>query len=170
MRYARYTRLLPPALEVELPARFTAVKFYFNDCFRCTPENRAFVERTIRELMADGPVISLSSGIAVDDHAPCEPSAVDDGSAYRASSPAPGAFKHLLTPQTNLLVQSAIVARAQRFVGTYGGFAYLAPLYGVESVGYYAERQGFAVRHLDLARTLFAGGGMGTLEARDLRS
>jgi hypothetical protein len=156
-RHARYARLTPPSVAIDLPEQFTAVKFYFNDCFESTPRNRAFVERTTRELSQEGPVISLSSGIAVDDHAPCEP----DVAAMQG-------IRHLLVPQTNLLVQSAIVARAQRFVGTYGGFAYLAPFYGVPSVGYYGEPRGFAARHLDLARTLFTGDGMGKLEARDL--
>jgi hypothetical protein len=138
-QYARFTPLQPPALPVGLPASYTAVKFYFNDCFRNTPENRAFVERTIRSLAEQGPVISLSTGIAVDDHVPCEP----DIAAMQG-------IRHLLAPHSNLLLQSAIVAGARRFVGTYGGFAYLAPLCGVPAVSYYTEPGTFSMRHLDL--------------------
>jgi hypothetical protein len=117
------------------------VKFYFNDCFRDTPYNRAFVERTVRSLTERGPVMSLSTGVALDDHDPCEPDVA-----------AMGHIQHLLRPDSNLLVQTAIVAGAQQFVGTYGGFAYLAPLCGVPALSYYSEPGSFSVRHLDLIR------------------
>ena len=138
-QYARFVPMRPPALDVPLPARYTAVKFYFNDCFTDTPENRKFVDRTIRSLVDEGPVISLSTGVAVDDHSPCEP----DVAAMQE-------IRHLLGPSSNLTVQSAIVSRAHRFVGTYGGFAYLAPLCGVPAVSYYSEPGSYSTRHLDL--------------------
>jgi hypothetical protein len=144
-QFASHVLLAPPEIEIDLPTRYTAVKFYFNECFPGTPENRAFVEQTIHDLAQNGPVISLSTGVAVDDHAPCEP----DIAAVRG-------IQHLLSPQTNLLVQSAVVARACRFVGTYGGFAYLAPFYGVPARSYFTDPGGFSVKHLDLARDVFA--------------
>jgi hypothetical protein len=144
-RRARHVRLDAPAIAIDLPRDYTAVKFYFNDCFTNTPAHRAFVERTIRELADEGPVISLSTGLSLDDHAACEP----DVAAIRG-------IRHLLAPDTNLLVQSAVVARARRFVGTYGGFAYLAPFYGVPAVSYYTHPGTFSVRHLDLAQHVIA--------------
>lgn len=143
-RRTRFRRLDAPRVDLDLPDRFTAVKFYFNDCFRNTAENRAFVERTVRALQQEGPVVSLSTGVLLDEHAPCDP----DGAAR--------GIRDLLRPQTNLVVQSAVVARAQRFVGTYGGFAYLAPFYGVDCESYYSEVGGFSVRHLDLAQDALA--------------
>jgi hypothetical protein len=140
-QYARFATLQPPVLPVGLPASYTAVKFYFNDCFADTPANRAFVESTVRTLAGRGPVISLSTGVAVDDHDPCEP----DVSATQG-------IRHLLTPESNLRVQSSIVAGARQFVGTYGGFAYLAPLCGVRATSYYSEPGSFSMRHLDLIR------------------
>jgi hypothetical protein len=144
-RRADYQRLPPPSVVLDLPASYTAVKFYFNDCFKNTSGNRAFVERTIRELERDGPVISLSTGLAVDDHIPCEP-----------DTAATSGIRHLTSPQTNLLVQAAVVARARRFVGTYGGFAYLAPFYGVPADSYYSDPGAFSTRHLDLAQNVLA--------------
>jgi len=159
-RRATYRRLQSPAIALDLPSNYTAVKFYFNDCFRSTPENRAFVERTIRELEREGPVISLSTGLAVDDHAPCEP-----------ENAAISGIRHLTSPQTNLLVQSAVVARARRFVGTYGGFAYLAPFYGVPAHGYYTDAQAFSMRHLDLAQDVLKNmQGAGQLFAAPVRA
>ena len=157
-RHTRHVPLAPPPLAIDLPADYTAVKFYFNDCFRSTPEHRAFVDRTIRALADEGPVISLSTGLSVDDHAPCEP----DIAAMHG-------IRHLLAPHTNLLVQSAIVARARRFVGTYGGFAYLAPFYGVPATSYYTHPGTFSLRHLDLAQhVLGAEGGPRLLELRQV--
>jgi len=142
-RYMRVAKVQPPRLSVDLPGSYTAVKFYFNDCFTDTAENRAFVERTVRGLAELGPVISLSTGVSVDDHDPCEP----DVAAMQG-------IRHLLTPESNLAVQSAIVAGASRFVGTYGGFAYLAPLCGVPASSYYSESGSFSMRHLDLVRDM----------------
>ena len=153
-RYARFEPIEPAAPDVPLPPSYTAVKFYFNDCFRSTPENRAFADRTIRALTDEGPVISLSTGVAVDDHDPCEP---DIAAMHH--------IRHLLAPDTNLAVQSAIVSRARRFVGTYGGFAYLAPLCGVPASTYFSEPGSYSVRHLDLVQeVLRSTPGTATLE------
>lgn len=152
-RRARYQRLEAPAIDLDLPNGYTAVKFYFNDSFPNTPANQAFVERTLAELERSGPVVSLSSGVVIDDHG-----------AYEPGRPAPHGIAAHLAPHTNLLVQSAIVARARRFVGTYGGFAYLAPFYGVPAETYYSRPGVFSVRHLDLAQDALArlsgGGGL----------
>ena len=128
----QYTRFEPacslPRCRVELPAGYTAVKFYFNDCFTDTPENRAFVERTVRELCG-----RRTGHLALDRRRRGRPRSL------RARHRGDAGIRHLLTPDNNLLVQSAIVAGARRFVGTYGGFAYLAPLCGVPAVSYYSE-------------------------------
>ncbi len=144
-RRTRFRRLEMPAAGLDLPPRFTAVKFYFNDCFRNTPDNRAFVARTMRHLQEQGPVVSLSTGVRLDDHTPCDPDA-----------DAVSGIRDRLAPENNLLVQSAVVARALRFVGTYGGFAYLAPFYGIPSESYYSEPGAFSMRHLELARDALA--------------
>ena len=49
--------------------------------------------------------------------------------------------------------QSALVAGASAFMGTYGGFSYMAPFYGVRSIAYYGDRSGFSQRHLAMARS-----------------
>lgn len=147
-RYTRFVQMAPPSLGINLPASYTAVKFYFNDCFRDTGTNRAFVAETSRLLAEDGPVISLSTGMSVDDHVSCDPEIVTmEG------------IRHLLTPQNNLIVQSAVVAGAKRFVGTYGGFAYLAPFCGVPATSYYSDPSGFSTCHLDLVQNVLKSGG-----------
>ena len=164
-RRAEYRRLEPPRLDVALPSDYTAVKFYFNDAFPDTAENRAFVGRTVAALQREGPVVSLSSGISVDDHLTCDV----DASGAGSSDPAVMALRGTgdrVTPETNLLVQSAIVSRARRFVGTYGGFAYLAPFYGVAAETYYSKPDGFSRRHLDLVGEVLGQIRGGALSAR----
>jgi hypothetical protein len=145
-RHARYRRLprpgragLPP-----LPPSYVAAKFYFNDCFPDTDDNRARVRAVLASLAAAGPVVSLSSGIALDDHGGCR---VDAHGVVDLEGAA---------PSRNLQVQSAVVANATAFVGTYGGFAYLAPFHGVPCTAYYGDPAGFSRSHLTMARTALA--------------
>ena len=147
--HARFA-LLPPAAApaVELPDRFTAVKFYFNEAFPATAENRAAAERIVRQLAQEGPVVSLATGLRVDDHAAWE----EEVQAAQRGVPSPVA-------STNLAVQDAIVARAAAWVGTYGGFAYLAPSRGVPSRAVYSNPSGFSRTHLALAQSVFRGFG-----------
>jgi hypothetical protein len=75
------------------------------------------------------------------------------------------------SPARNLELQSAVVAGARRFVGTYGGFAYLAPFHGVPSTSYYSVAGGFSAAHLQMARSaLDTIGAGGLLEARPPRA
>jgi hypothetical protein len=73
------------------------------------------------------------------------------------------------TPQKNLERQTEIIAGSRGFVGTYGGFSYLAPFYGVPSLSFFSRR-GFEAHHLDLAQRVFdriLPGGFVALDRRD---
>jgi hypothetical protein len=149
--YARLTSAPPPGFV--LPERpYTAVKFYFNDCFPATDANRAFVRRTLQDLAARGPVVSLATSLRIDDH---------DGDPHGPPGVTP--LPSDLAPRDNLGLQSALVAGASAFIGTYGGFSYLAPFLGVQTTAYYADPGGFSPRHLSMARSSFASIGAGGL-------
>jgi hypothetical protein len=156
--HATYARLAsPPSSGIpDLPARYVAVKFYFNDCFPASAHNRAFVANVLRSLAARGPVIALSTGLNIDDHGGVR---VDEYGV-----------RHLpegVNPAHNLQVQSALVAGAEAFVGTYGGFSYMAPFYGVKSTAFYSEENGFSPKHLHMARSAFERiGSAGLLDVR----
>ncbi len=152
-RHTAYTRLEPPSVDgLDLPERYVAAKFYFNDCFPASDDNVAFVKDVLARLAREGPVVSLSAGVALDDHGACT---VTSHGVRDLSGAAP--------PSRNLQVQSAVVAHASAFVGTYGGFAYLAPMYGVPSMSYYGDAAGFAPSHLRMARSACAAMGVGGL-------
>ena len=140
--HTRYRRLAPPPLPpaLSLPPAFTAVKFYFNDCFEDTAATRAFVHDAVLGVTREQPVVSLSTGLSLDDHGACEPHGAE-------AVTRPG-----YEARTNLDVQSAIVARARGFLGTYGGFSYLPLFFGVPATAYFSDPQGYSQRHLDVAR------------------
>ena len=156
-QHSLYRRLPAPAPVTGLPASYVAVKFYFNDCFAPSERNRAFARQVVADLAQEHAVVSLSTGIDLDDHG------CDDPGAVRAVELVRG-----VPAARNLDVQSAIVARATAFVGTYGGFAYLAPFHGVRSFAYYDDPDGFSTAHLKMARSAFAR--LGTPDLLDARS
>jgi hypothetical protein len=124
-----------------LPASYVAAKFYFSDCFPATPANRRLVRTIVETLAATSPVVLLETGLRVDDHDECGAGTVPG--VYSASD--------WMTPTTNLAVQTTIVSHAKAFVGTYGGFSYLGPLYGVPSLAVFSAPTFFGP-HLDVAR------------------
>ena len=135
-----------PQLNVtlDLPQDYVAVRFYFSQAFPDNPANRALVNDVVRSLSSRLPVVLLSTPFAVDDHADAAP----DGASVRS-------IARFLTPDNNLAVQTAVIKGARAFVGTYGGFSYLAPLYGVPSVTFYSEAT-FFEQHLEFARRTFS--------------
>ena len=147
--YSQITAVDDPVLS-ELPADYVAARFYFSDCFPDTVANRAFVSSTIDAISKHTPVVLLNTPFAVDDH--------------RDVSVAGGRVITLEThmaPERNLAVQTAVIARARAFVGTYGGYSYLAPLCGVTSLAFYSNRT-FKAHHLHIAQRIFdrLGGAM----------
>ena len=157
-RHARYRALQrPPREELpRLPDSYVAVKFYFNDCFPESEANRAFARELVAALSATMNVVSLSTGIELDDHGGCH---VDAHGVLDVAGATP--------PSRNLHVQSTVVANASAFVGTYGGFAYLAPFYGVPCTAYYEDPNGFARSHLRMAQTVLEGlGTSGLLQVK----
>lgn len=160
--HASFQTLPRPSLErlPGLPERYVAVKFYFNDAFPATTENRATAARVVRELSCEGPVVSLATGLRIDDHRGWEEEEQHAVRGIRAN----------LDIASNLGVQSAIVAGATAWAGTYGGFAYLAPFHGIPARAYYSNPGGFSRRHLALAESVFDGFAPGLLDLHDVRN
>lgn len=161
-RYARFRRLDPPPLDPgipDLPPDYVAVRFYFNDCFPDTPDNREFVSSTLASLAEQQHVVVLHAGTGLDDHTDAL------GFNYHGRVHVVDAARSV---RSNLAVQSAIIARARAFVGTYGGFSYLAPLYGVDTVAFHST-QDYHRAHLQLAQHAASSVGGGALIPLDVR-
>jgi hypothetical protein len=161
--YSRYQTITPPAVPAlagRLPSSYVAVRFYFSSCFPDTVENRGFVEATVRSLAASTDVVLLNTGIRVDDHQDYAP-----GRESRIHT-----IDDVMTPERNLDIQTAVIANARAFVGTYGGYSYLAPLCGVPAVAFYSERDAFYAVHRELAERMLRevnGGSLVTLDVHD---
>jgi hypothetical protein len=141
-RFTTHRRLEPIDAMVsgDLPDDFVAVRFYFSNCFPDKPKNRAVAQAVVDALAEQRSVVVLDSGVRVDDHADYAPD--QHGRVIRMPTGA---------ADRNLAVQSAVLSRARAFVGTYGGYSYLAPFYGVPSVGFYSK-QSFKLHHLYAAQ------------------
>ena len=160
--YTRYERLQVapnPALTARLPRDYVAVRFYFSASFPDTPENRVFAESLVRGLAASTDVVMLGPGFRVDDHRDFTP----------AGSSRIHTVDDLMTPERNLEIQTAVIAGARAFVGTYGGYAYLAPFCNVPAVAFYSNRDGFHAYHLELADRVFRRMNTASLVALDVR-
>ena len=159
--YTDYTRLACAAQPElgDLPGDYLAARFYFSDCFPDTPANRAFVTATIDGISRHTPVVLLNAPFAVDDHRDFTPS------GERVIT-----IADRMTPETNLGLQTAVIARARAFIGTYGGYSYLAPFHGVSALAFYSERT-FKPHHLHLAQRVFerlGGAAVVALDVADL--
>jgi ADP-heptose:LPS heptosyltransferase len=74
-----------------------------------------------------------------------------------------------LTPQNNLAVQTAVLARSRGFVGTCGGLAWLAPMLGIDTVAVYAEDR-FLLSHIFFATQVYRQMGAARFDVVDLRA
>jgi hypothetical protein len=158
-RYERVHAAPDPTLAGRLPSNYVAVRFYFSSSFPDTPDNRAFAESTIRALAASTHVVMLGPGFRVDDHRDFAP----------AASSRIHALDDLMTPDRNLEIQTAVIAGARAFIGTYGGYAYLAPFCNVPAIAFYSNRDGFHAYHLELADRVFRRMNTASLVALDVR-
>jgi hypothetical protein len=147
-------------LTPHLPQRFVAAKFYGNTALPDTPDNHAFVASYLEELTRHTDVVLLNTGQRFDDHED-----IAKGSRGRIHT-----IDHLMTPATNLDVQTRIIAAADAYVGTYGGFSYVAPLSGTNALTFYSHITGFRFDHLELAKRVFSGLRKGSFVEVDLRS
>ena len=144
----RFTLRRPlPAIDTDdvgrsLPHEFVAARFYFNDAFPDTEPNRRFVADLLTAVADSTDVVLLNPATRVDDlHDVPVPQ------RRRIHS-----IADLLSPRTNLEVQSRVIARSRAFVGTHGGLSYLGPLHGVRSLSFYSDLRPEIARHLELAR------------------
>ncbi len=130
-------RLTPPAPVPDLPASYVAMKFYSSNALPDTPAHRQWVQGTVAAQAEKSDVVLLHSGTQYDDH----------GEFPIAAHPR--VHRVALPPTQNLDLQTAVIAKASGYVGTYGGFAYLAPFLGVPTLALYGERN-FRKDHQEL--------------------
>ena len=150
----------PSGILAQLPEQYVAAKFYGNVALPPTPENRQFVTSYLADLASRVDVVLLNTAQRFDDHDDFPPSL-----RGRLHS-----IDHLMTPENNLAVQTEVIRGARGFVGTYGGFSYLAPLCGTNTLAFYSHASGFRFDHLEVAKRVFSALRCGTFTEVDLRA
>ena len=148
-------------LAAELPRDYVAVKFYANSALPDSPANRAFIARVLSDISQTTDVVLLNTGQRYDDHSDFAPPRQE-----RLHT-----VEHLMTPETNLEVQTRIICGARAFVGTYGGFSYLAPFCGTNTVAFFSNPTAFRFDHLEVSKRVFSSlrsGSFVPLDTRDV--
>ncbi len=129
----------------DLPEQYVAMKFYFSESFPDTSETRAFVRDVLETVARHNKVVLLNTQLELDEH-----KELSDGIPESVL-----VLSKEMLPHNNLEVQTQVIAGASAFIGTYGGFSYLAPFYGVPSFAFHANEDGFVPEHVDTAHLAF---------------
>jgi hypothetical protein len=144
-RRTKYRLIEPPEIALPpLPREYVAAKFYTAASLPPTDDNRRLIQSIVLRLARTSDVVTLDTGITLDDH--------DDYTVDAASRV--HSLRELLRPRDNLAMQTAVIARAQSFVGTCGSLAWLAPLLGVDTTAVFADAR-FLHGHLQVARRVY---------------
>ena len=159
-RHVRHQRTTPSGPAIDgLPPRYVAAKFYTSAALTGEPAHREALRDLVAGIAAHVPVVVLDTGLAIDDHEDYSFRDIPNVTSLRAA----------LDPRTNLGVQTAVIARAERFVGTCGSLAWLAPLLGVDTVAVYTDDK-FLATHLYFARQAYRQCAAARFETLDLRA
>lgn len=140
-------RLKAPALPdgLRLPERFLAMRWYVRATWPHREElvlwTRRLVERVSRHL----PVILIDSG-HMDDHGDVNLGPMDHVTRLSELTQT--------TALNGLAVQSAVIAKAQGYIGTYGGMSQAAMRFGVPTVALYDTFEATSPSHLALTHDL----------------
>ena len=140
------TNLRAPAVPEGLPKNYCVARFYARTTLPNADITQQLARECLTQVAAHQPVILLNPSVHADEHIDLP---VKD---------LPNVFKlsDLIqtTPRDNLLAQSAVIAGATGFIGTYGGVAQLALRLGKPSVSFYLEWKGTALAHKQLSETI----------------
>lgn len=125
-----------------LPEKFACVRFYERSTFPLTPEVKMVCQQIVESIATRCPVVVLSQPYFTDDHIDLK---LEGPNLIQLPKTA---------PEENFILQAAVMARCQAFVGTYGGVAQWALRYRKPTISVYAQFTGTARAHLELSRAL----------------
>lgn len=136
-----------------LPEVFVAARFYHRETWNVQQKlTRQATEAMLCKVADQNPVVVLESETIADEHLDFPVPAHPNILRLRNLFP--------LNPETNLMVQSAVLAKAQGFIGVYGGFAQLALMLRKPAVTFYQDWAGTSVVHRHLSDVLALQSGL----------
>lgn len=137
----RIKRLQPPPRPEGLPTRYVAMKWYVSNACPYRTKTHEGIVQIVEQMTRYTDVVLLHTGTRYDDHG--EFAIPADPRVHTVS----------MDPRTNLATQTAVIGGASHYVGTYGGFAYLAPFLTVPTLGIYTD-ENFRRGHLSLMQSV----------------
>jgi hypothetical protein len=135
---------LPQGLQ--LPETFVAMRWYARPTWPLKEDLVLWTRKLVTAVASRVPVVLINAGFQADDHADIALGAIPN--TFKLSDLAEQ------TPPNNLAIQSAVIARASAYVGTYGGMAQGAMRWGVPTVALYDQFGQTAPQHLALTQSL----------------
>ena len=156
-RFERHPQ--PPPAALALPSEYVAAKFYTGTALPDADGTRRIVRALVSRVAERRPVVVLDAGIGIDEH---RDYLFDDLPNVRS-------LRNVLTPRTNLGMQTGVIAGAQQFIGTCGSLAWLAPMLGVPTIAVFADDR-LLTPHLLVARQAYRAAGAARFAALDLRA
>jgi hypothetical protein len=161
LSYLHYEKMAPkqtPPLPM-LPEEYVAMKFYTARSFGADDRHTDLLRGVVEAISRRHAVVLLGTGLALDEHED-----VLFGGIPRVFNAAA-----LMRPDNNLGVQTEIIRRARRFVGTCGSLAWLAPMLGTDTLAVYSDDH-LLTSHLYAARHGYASMQAGRFVALDLKA
>jgi hypothetical protein len=154
-RHATYA-LSRPA-DLQLPDKYVAVKFYTGIALPPTEANTRALREIVAAVASRVPVVMLDAGMKTDEH---------EDYLFR-NIPNVFSLQRHVSAANNLGVQTAVVAGAERFIGTCGSLAWLAPMLGVDTIAVYAEER-LLLSHIFFATHVYRQTGSARFDPLDL--
>jgi hypothetical protein len=140
-------RLTAPAVpgDLILPETFIAMRWYVRATWPHREELLLWTRRLVEKVSAHVPVVLIDAG-HMDDH----------GDINLGPIPNTMRLSDLTetTPLNNLTVQSAVIAKAKGYIGTYGGMSQAAMRFGVPTIALYDSFAQTSPAHLQLTHDL----------------
>lgn len=143
-------RIQAPALSQELaaqlPEKYVAMRWYVRPTWPLREDLALWTRKLIEATASRIPVVLIHSGLHVDDHADVSFGPMANVIDLKQVAPQ--------TPLNTLAIQSAVIQKAQGYVGTYGGMSQLAMRLGIPTVALYYEFGQTSPHHLYLTQAL----------------
>jgi hypothetical protein len=161
LSYLHYEKVAPTQT-VPLPALpndYVAMKFYTARSFGAQHRHNDLLRAVVESIARRHPVVLLGTGLALDEH--------ED--FLFAGIPGVTNAASWMRPENNLGVQTEIIRRARRFVGTCGSVAWLAPMLGTDTLAVYSDDH-LLTSHLYAARHGYGSMQAGRFVALDLQA
>lgn len=161
LSYLRYAPMMGAAPEPlpPLPPDFVAMKFYTARSLGGNSRHNDLLRTVVESVARRHPVVLLATGLALDEH--------ED--FLFGGIPGVTSVASCMRPANNLGVQTEIIRRARRFVGTCGSLAWLAPMLGTDTLAVYSDDH-LLTSHLYAARHGYASMSAGRFAALDLNA